>query len=81
MTKTYIEITTNILSSVAGDSTSKILTHFTNVPAKMFLVDLRKKYFHCTISRCLRITFSKHFESKSLYIPVHICKKTLVPEA
>ena len=34
-----------------------------------------KKHLHCTISRRLRTSFSKHLESKCLYIPVYLRKK------
>ena len=36
----------------------------------MFLVDLKKKYFHSFISK-----------GNSLYIPVYLRKKTFVPKA
>ena len=33
----------------------------------------QKKHLHCTNSWHPRTAFLKHFESKSLYIPVHFC--------
>ena len=61
-------------------NTVKKLTHFPNFPANVFLVGVKKKHLHCTISRCLRTGFSKHSESKCLYILVNFCKKIFVPK-
>ena len=56
---------------------SQKLTHFTNFLAKIFLVGVKKKHFHCTIPRRPRTAFSKHLESKCLYILVDLRKKLL----
>ena len=45
-------------------------TRFTNFLANMFLVGVRKNIRP-------RTAFSKHWESKCLYIPVYLCKKLL----
>ena len=37
-------------------------------------------WVHCTISRCQKTLFSKHLESKCLYIPVNLHKKIFIPE-
>ena len=42
-----------------------------------FLVSLRKKKLHYTISRT---AFSKHFQSKCLYISVYLRKNIIVPK-
>ena len=52
---------------------SKKLAHFTKFPANMFLVVVKKKNLHCTISRSQRTAFSNHWES----IPVYVRKKLL----
>ena len=38
----------------------------------------QKKHLYCTISRCPRTAFSKRWESKYLYIPAYLRKKTFV---
>ena len=40
----------------------------------------QKKHLHCTVFTRPRTTFSKHLESKCLYIPVNIRKKIFVSE-
>ena len=40
----------------------------------------QKKHLHCTICRRPRTAFSKHLETKYLYIPVYCSKKIFVPE-
>ena len=40
----------------------------------------QKKHFHCTLSKRPRTAFSRHLESKCLYIPVNISEKIFVPE-
>ena len=47
---------------------------------KHFSGSCQKKHFHCTISGCPKTTFSKHLESKCLYIPVYFHKKIFVQE-
>ena len=37
-------------------------------------------WVHCTISRYQKTLFSKHLESKCLYIPVNLHKKIFIPE-
>ena len=57
---------------------SKNLIYFTDLNSpNMFLVDFRKKSLHCIISRRPRTAFSKHWESKCLYILVYLYKKLL----
>ena len=46
----------------------------------MFLVDVRKKHLHCTISRDSRASFLEHLESKYVYIPASFRLKFFVPE-
>ena len=40
----------------------------------------KKKHLHCTISGSSRTAFSKHLESKCLYIPARLCKKIFASE-
>ena len=70
--------THSILQKLYSRNTAWKLTHFTNVAGSMFLV--QKKHFHCTISGCPETTFSKHLETKCLYIPVYFQKKIFVQE-
>ena len=42
-----------------------------NFPANIISVWCQEKHLHCTISRCPRTAFLKHFESKCLYISVY----------
>ena len=49
------------------------LTHFTNFPWNIFLVGVKKNI-------PLHSAFSRHRESKYLYIPVYLRKKMFVPE-
>ena len=51
-----------------------------NRAKNMFLVSVRKKHLHCTISRHPRIAFSEHMESKCLYIPVNLRSRISVPK-
>ena len=45
-----------------------------------FSVWCQKKHLHCFIFWLAKTAFLKHFESKCLYIPVHLRKKIFVPE-
>ena len=44
----------------------------------MFLIGIRKKHLHDTISKRLRSKFSKYVENKCLYILVYVPKKSFV---
>ena len=65
---------------IYSSNTDKKLSHFRNFPANMFLVDVRKKHLHCSISRPPRTAFMKDLESKFLYIPVNLPKKIFILE-
>ena len=41
-------------------------------PKTCFWLVSEEKHLHCIITRCPRTTFSKHLESKFLYIPVNL---------
>ena len=58
-----------------------MLSYFKNIPAKLFLVGVRKNICTASISRRPKIAFSKHFESKCLSISVYLCKKSFIPES
>ena len=49
-----------------------------NTAKYMFLVGVRKKHLHCTISRRPRTAFSKQLESRCLHIPVNLCWRIFV---
>ena len=68
--------TDSALQKIYSRNTAKNLTHFTNFPANMFLVGVRKK----NISRRPRNAFSKYFESKCLYVSVYLSKNIFVSE-
>ena len=53
---------------------AKTLTHFTNLPANMFLVSVRKKHLYYIISIRPRNAFSKCLEKKCLDIPLYLHK-------
>ena len=72
--------THSTLKKICFRNTAKNLSHFTNVPANIWLVSKKKKHLHGTISRRARNAFSKHFESKCLYIFVYLRMKIFVPE-
>ena len=65
------------ISLILRTSTHSILKRIysRNTTKNMFLVVVRKKYLHCTISRCPRTAFLEHLESKYLYILVHLRSK------
>ena len=66
------------LKIICSQNTAKKLSsQFKNFPANMFLLGVRKKHLHCTISWRPRTTFLKHFESKNLSISVYLSKKFL----
>ena len=64
----------NVVENILPQHSRKV-THFTNFPTNMLLVGIRKKNLHCTISKCPRTAFPKHWKRKYLYNPVYLWKK------
>ena len=63
------------LQSIYSCNTTKNLTHFTNFRKKLVSGWCQTKHLHGTIFMHPKTVFSKHLESKCLYIPVNLCKK------
>ena len=63
------------LENICSKYTAKNLSHFTNFPANIFLLAVKKKHLYCTISWRPRTAFLKHFESKGQYIFVYLHKR------
>ena len=74
----YIYIYIYIYTHIYSCNAAKDVTGFTNFPANKFILGVRKKHLHCIIFRRPRTAFSKHFQSKCLYIPVCLRKKIFV---
>ena len=68
----------NIVKNILPQHSQK--PYFTYFPANMFLVSVRKKHLHCTISRRPSTVISKHLECKCLYIPINLCRNIFVPD-
>ena len=68
-----------IESSMLTQDSQKLFWLY-NFSSKYVSVWCQKKHFCCAISWRPKTAFWKYFESKCLYISVHLCKNIFVPE-